>query len=48
MISDKRVLKILSKGKPVPKNKIWYGEPNLASYYGKKEILHQLILKSKF
>ena len=38
MISDKRVLKILSKGKPVPKNKIWYGEPNLASYYGKKEI----------
>tara|TARA_B100001057_G_scaffold499567_1_gene610738 strand:+ start:3290 stop:4501 length:1212 start_codon:yes stop_codon:yes gene_type:complete len=38
MISNSQVLNILSNGKPEPKNKKWYGEPNLGSYYGKEEI----------
>ena len=37
MLDNKFIRKILKKGKPKPKS-IWFGEPNLGSYYDQKEI----------
>ena len=38
MISQKEVRKILSQGKPAPKNIPWYGEPNLGGFFNDEEI----------
>lgn len=44
MIDYQTVKKIIAKGKPDPKNVVWWGEPNLGSWYEDAEI--EAVVKS--
>lgn len=45
---EKNIVKILKKGKPSPKNSLWYGEPNFGSFLKNSEIdqIYRFIKKS--